>query len=431
MDGKVNKSESITQRRKTVLRILDACDEGRAEYPLILEALREHGFKAGDKTVRDDCKYLIENGYADKIKRGAAITDKGKVLIGGDGQIEEAVKEKYAKQMVILKLLYDCEMRTNPDQVKGLLPQDIVNLRGIGEIDTVKDILQRMEEEGLVQKDNDRWRLGAGFPKPISEKGETASLLYEYLNTLSGLVPLPPDLAMLKSKLAPLLIIPGRDRWREELAKVAERITVHGRGVGEQQDIHQVMTLVEEAVYNCRVINARYRGRSVELHPLGVVYHWVKGQWYVIAGNPAQKAIVSYALNRFSKVCTGSKTFDKPGNFKMEEFLSNRWGISNDKDLEVKVHFQSTPWNRTALEKLRADVSRRQICNSDCELEDHDDGSIILYDKVAGESEFARWLRSYGDAAQIMEPESLRQAMAKSGSKMLQRYGEGDAAIGQ
>ncbi|WP_449241553.1 helix-turn-helix transcriptional regulator [Desulfoscipio gibsoniae] len=249
-------------------------------------------------------------------------------------------------------------------------------------------------------------------------------MLYEYLNTVAGLVPLSPDLAILKSKLVPLMIIPGRDRWREELAKLVERVVVHGRGTGDCRDIHQVMVLVEEAILSYQVINCVYRGRSLKLQPLGVVYHWDKGQWYVIARNNAQKAVMPYLLNRFSRVQVSDEIFSDPADFDMDQYLQKRWGISSDQKLDMVIHFRSTVWHRTALERLKADVSRRRICNSDCRLEEQRDGSIILHDKVEGLSEFARWIRSYGDAAQVVEHASLRGIMAKTGRKMLARYGE-------
>ncbi|SFG37579.1 hypothetical protein SAMN05660649_01474 [Desulfotomaculum arcticum] len=200
---------------------------------------------------------MIKQGFVVKINKGVALTGEVGITVDNQGAVKEKVKEKYLKQLAVLKSLYDCEMRANLNLVKGLLPEDIAKLKGIGEVETVIDILQKMATEGLVQQNGGRWSLGSQFPRPVVVEGKAAaSLLYEYLSIFSGLVPLPPDLAILKSKLAPLLVIPRRDRWREELAKLAERVIVHGRGAGDQQDIHQVMDLVEQAVYNCRVIIA-------------------------------------------------------------------------------------------------------------------------------------------------------------------------------
>ncbi len=418
-----SKSDLINKRRMKILHILASCHDGQAAYTLILEKLNQDGFNVGERTIRGDCKELLGQGYLYEVKKGAAITEKGRNIIDGEGVIGDKVKEKYLKQLAILKSLYECEMRTNKNSVKGLLPGDIARLKGIGEEDTVEDILQKMALEGLVRQNGFRWSLGANFPRPVRVEGKKdASLLYEYLNTIAGLVPLSPDLAILKSRLVPLMIIPGRDRWREELAKLVERVVVHGRGTGDDQDIHQVKALVEDAVYNYRVINCEYRGRSLKLQPLGVVYHWEKLQWYVIAQNNATNTIMPYFLNRFSQVRISDESFSSPAGFKMDEYLQKRWGISSDQKLEVVIHFKSTARHRTALEKLRADVSRRQLCNSDCQLEVQEDGSIILYDKVEGLSEFARWIRSYGDAAKVVKASSLREMMAKTGQKMLARY---------
>lgn len=423
-----DKSDKIKQRRMRILHILSSCPGGQAQYTLLQSKLKEDGFNVGERRVRDDCTELAGQGVVRKVRNGAAITEEGGNIINGQGSIGGKYKKKYLKQLAILKALYDCEMTTGLTTVKGLLPREIAKLKGIGEEDTVKDILQKMAGEGLVRQNGERWSIGAEFPGPIRVEGKKeASLLYEYLTTVTDLVPLSPDLTILKSKLIPLMIIPGRYRWREELAKIVMRVIVHGRGTGDDQDTHQMMALAQEAVLNSRVIDGQYRGRSLKLHPLGVVYHWDKGQWYIIARNPAQRAVMPYLLNRFSRIQITDTVCDSPANFDMVKYLQKRWGISGDQKLDVIACFQSTDWHRTALEKLKADVSRRRICNGDCRLEEQADGSIILYDKVEGLSEFARWIRSYGDAVQVLEPAALRAMMYSTGRKMLARYGQGGA----
>jgi len=421
LSGEVTKRELIAKRRQRILEILYRSEDRQAGYAVILDKLMEYGYDCSERTVRMDCKHLVDRGMAMKVKNGAAITPKGEdSLYTQDPPADDSIKVGYLKQMAILKLLHDHDMRAYRAETRGMSSKDIASREGIGSVDTVRDILQEMAGEGLVKREGSRWVLGPGFPRPVPVDGKTARRIYEHLNNVAALVSLPPELAVLKSKLAPLFIVPDRYMWREKLLKLVERVAVHGSGVRENNDILQVLTLVEKAIYNCRAIDGEYRGRKVRLHPLGAVYHWEKGQWYVIARNPRQRAIMTFRLSRFSAVQVGNETFERPEGFDLKDYLEKRWGISSDRETDVTVRFSETAWHRTALEKLQADVSRRN-----CRLENCEDGTIILHDKVAGLSEFETWLRSYGDAAEVLQPGHLQKMLARTGSRMLQRYGIG------
>lgn len=182
--------------------------------------------------------------------------------------------------------------------------------------------------------------------------------------------------------------------------------------------------MLRDAVLQRRAITAGYLGRKVKLFPLSIVYHWEKRLWYVIAFDPANGKTTDYRADKLEGVKTGTETLPELGPFDPGEYLANRWGISSDSETLVRVRFKNTPWHLIALNKVKGDVSRRRIYHPECRLEMCPDGSVLLRDKVVGLSEFAAWLRSYGDAAEVLEPESLRRMMARTGRRMLERYGE-------
>lgn len=414
------KSVDISRRRRYILQLLAQKPDGRASYGFLTEGLRDAGFDVTERTVRIDCSYLFSIGLAEKKKGGAGITRQGREHLEGQELLDEELKEKYLKQLAVLKMLL--ESRSSPLK-KGLLPGEIARPETIGSEAVVKDILQALAAEGLVTRDGEFWCLGSGLPAPVTVDGKKARLLYEYLDMVSAMVPLPPDLAMLKSKLVPLMVIPRRSQWREDLVKVVDRIVVHGRGSGDPVETAKVIDLVEEAVFSSRAVLADYRGKSLQLHPLGVAYHWAKRHWYVIAANSSTNSITDYRADRISRIELSDEPFKKPGGFDLEKYLAGRWGMSSDAETSVKVRFNNTPWHMTALEKLQGDISRRQASHPDCRLERQPDGSILLRDRVTGTSEFAAWIRGYGDAAEVLEPGFLRQKMASTARKMLELYG--------
>ncbi|MDD3654440.1 MAG: hypothetical protein PHO01_09690 [Desulfotomaculaceae bacterium] len=229
MTRKSAKNEEITMRRNLVLELLATSPGGRAAYSFLKEKLAEVGHIVGERSIRDDCTELLSQGLVEKVKSGVAITLRAQEALLAREVPAERLKEKYLKQMAILKLLYNYDLSTNPDAVKkGMHSREISTRAGIGSEDTVKDILQVLEAEGLVKKEGDRWLFAPDFPRPVPVTGSEARLLYEYLNMISGMVPLSPHLASLKSKLMPVLVLPGCEEWREDLVKVMDRIIIHG-----------------------------------------------------------------------------------------------------------------------------------------------------------------------------------------------------------
>jgi predicted DNA-binding transcriptional regulator YafY len=167
------------------------------------------------------------------------------------------------------------------------------------------------------------------------------------------------------------------------------------------------------------------------LWPLGLIYLWDKKQWYVVAINKENEGVTDFRADRFAKVELGEESFRRPEGFDLKEYMAAKWGISGDSESKIQVCFRNTGWHNTAMDKLKGDVSRRRVYCRDCELRERFDGSLLLKDKVAGLREFAAWLRSYGDAAEVLEPAALRRKMRKTAAKMLERYGVGGAAASE
>jgi len=103
MCSQVSKKEMIAGRRKKILEILFLSENGQAEYSTLVEKLNQLGYEAGDRTVRQDCKHLFDRGLAMKVKKGAAITPKGKDFLDSrNTSVDDEVKRGYLKQIAIL-----------------------------------------------------------------------------------------------------------------------------------------------------------------------------------------------------------------------------------------------------------------------------------------------------------------------------------------
>jgi len=64
--NQVSKREIIAGRRKKILQILSAAEDGQVEYSALVEKLSREGYEVRERTVRQDCKHLFDRGLAMK-----------------------------------------------------------------------------------------------------------------------------------------------------------------------------------------------------------------------------------------------------------------------------------------------------------------------------------------------------------------------------
>lgn len=66
-------------------------------------------------------------------------------------------------------------------------------------------------------------------------------------------------------------------------------------------------------------------------------------------------------------------------------------------------------------------VAERQW-SSDQRIDMHDDGSIILHVQVYNVQECITWILSFGDAAEVLEPDDLREEIAETIKNLYRIY---------
>jgi len=106
MAGVLSKATHISERQRKLLELLSRSPGGRAEYSDLTGMLINEGYKVNERTVRNDCVSLCTQERAEKVKGGASISQKGLDFLETLDLPEEKLKEKYLKQMIILKKLY-------------------------------------------------------------------------------------------------------------------------------------------------------------------------------------------------------------------------------------------------------------------------------------------------------------------------------------
>jgi predicted DNA-binding transcriptional regulator YafY len=137
---------------------------------------------------------------------------------------------------------------------------------------------------------------------------------------------------------------------------------------------------------------------------------------YLICFDEGSDAMRTFKVERIRSATLLPDRYEIPDDFDPDRWLAHSWGIwSSD----------TTP---TELVRLRFDPSvahrvREAVWHRSQRLTEQSDGGVELAVTVAGIVEIRPWVLSWGDAVEVLAPESLRVSVAEAVRHAAERYG--------
>lgn len=189
------------------------------------------------------------------------------------------------------------------------------------------------------------------------------------------------------------------------------------RSAGHSQADLEVFEVLSHAVLNSVELEFRYRklrstaeeNRRVRPYHLGCV----DNQWYLFAFDLDRQQLRTFALPRiFEPRKTGAR-FRRPANFSIGKFLDSSFGVfQSDGRTTVRVRFQP----------FAAQLVRERTWHHSQKIKELRDGGLELQLQLGSLEEIERWILSWGDQAEVLEPAKLRQRLAEVGRKLVASY---------
>ncbi|HHW44005.1 MAG TPA: WYL domain-containing protein [Desulfotomaculum sp.] len=192
---------------------------------------------------------------------------------------------------------------------------------------------------------------------------------------------------------------------------------VHGRP-SRAHISEEIISALEEAARRGQVMEATYRHRPVRICPAALIWHRRSGRWYVLNWREGRRPQV-LLLERITGLRPTGGRFGVPSGDEVRQTLRRRWGISDDTRCRVELLVRNTPNNFTAVEKARRLFQEREPA---AEIKDTPAG-LRIGCTIEGVSEFMAWVRSQADAVEVLDPGRIRRLLARTGRRMLERYG--------
>ncbi len=274
----------------------------------------------------------------------------------------------------------------------------------------------------------------AGFPV-VSEKRD-GRVFYRFLETFRlGDVPFTPDevLALafgedllrvlegtvfhdsIRSALAKIRAGLGPE-LAEYLARLGETFRVLPGPHKSYAHLRETIRTLNDAVIGQRSVRIRYRTgatgavSSRTLDPYRVWYR--SGGLYVVGHDHKSGELRTFAVDRIRAIRATDARFEVAADFDFERYIGSSFGVIAEPAVRVRILFDAR-WAHYVAERTWHPSQK---------LEPRPQGRVELAMEVGGTAELRTWILSFGDGAEVLEPEPLRDAVTAELERAVARY---------
>lgn len=182
----------------------------------------------------------------------------------------------------------------------------------------------------------------------------------------------------------------------------------------------QTLIDIHHAICSCQCVWIRYFSPGNNEHTERTIlpYHLynARGDWSVIAFDRLRSDYRNFMVGRIEKWKVLPETFQRDESFSPVERMEDAFlGVLGGKAVDVSIHFRD--WSAPYIRERRWHPSQF--------IEEQEDGSLIMHLKTGGMIQLRSWVLSFGGAAEVLEPDSLRQECMEEIRQMSATYGIG------
>ena len=270
--------------------------------------------------------------------------------------------------------------------------------------DAVWDMFPQMELiEELPTK---RYRIPSGldglFQAPTAEEMAALSAASEMMDR-QGAGARAASLRTLEQKVLSAMRAPARRRLAPDLEALLQAETIAVQAGPRPFEEAEVLEAVREALKAVSTVRFRYEGGSTpgrvrEVTPLGILFGRSN---YLVAAEDAQAGPRNWRLDRVFDVQVTGRAGSRPRDFSLQAYADESFGIYQDDTHDVVLRIAP----HGAEDALRWRFHARQ------RVEPMGDGSVIVRFRASGMRELAWHLFTWGDKAQVVEPQAWKDML--------------------
>ena len=209
-------------------------------------------------------------------------------------------------------------------------------------------------------------------------------------------------------------------QYLQSLAK-----TIHETGFrgSDYSDRAEVIDALMQAVNQSQVARLLYHPlrsetpESYELHPLGLIWH--RRTLYLVASSATRVEPRHFKVDRLRDVELLDAHFERPADFNLQQHLEHSLG----------VYHSESPLSEVVL-RFAAEAARyvtEHHWHHSQQIEEQPDGSLIVHLQLSDLTEVKSWVLSFGNRAEALAPEELRESIRHELQAALTAYESPDS----
>lgn len=203
---------------------------------------------------------------------------------------------------------------------------------------------------------------------------------------------------------------------KEYLRRMMPRVRRNSVG-GDYSKHSEVVEALTLAVEDAKVIEIKYRSANrkepltYDIEPYGLVEH--RGTLYVVGHSERHREIRVWKVDRMIAAEVTRRSFRPPSDFDINEYFGGAFAVvRGDAAMSAAIRFTGTA-ARYVQEKQMHPSQRVEV---------QPDGSAIAHFELNSTVEIRSWILSFGPAAEVLSPESLRNEVCGLIGQMLCHY---------
>lgn len=203
--------------------------------------------------------------------------------------------------------------------------------------------------------------------------------------------------------------------WNGDLdASISFRAAGHGVGdLGTFETASQAVLQSEELEFAYHKIGGE-QAEARRVQPLHLAC--IDNQWYLFASDLDRAGgIRTFALTRMSGLKPTGRRFERPAHFSLDEHLADSFGVFSSPAAErVRLRFDA----------FSARLIRERDWHASQHITPASDGSVELSMQIGVSPEVERWVLGWGAHVEVLEPLSLRAAIARTAALVAAQNGQ-------
>ena len=203
----------------------------------------------------------------------------------------------------------------------------------------------------------------------------------------------------------------------EHCDPIVRGIDVRMDPTSDATTIVDTMATLQFAVAARRKVRVSYDsyhdGRAIDdvLHIFRLAF--IHRGWYVIAMAEQIGEVRTFKVERILRLAVLDATYEPDPEFTLDKYFGNAWSmIRGDKTSYVRIRFSAKVAGN--VEEIRWHKTQRTTFTTN--------GTLIFEVDVDGLEEISWWILGYGDQAEVLEPQDLRDMIAERARRMYAMY---------